>query len=216
MAIPKIVKGGFYHAGQVCVSVQRLYVHRTQIDDFLNDFISRVENLRVGDPTRHDTEVGPLISPDEIKRLDNWVQNATESGAKLLCGGKALGVTTYEPTVLLNPSDQALISTNEVFGPVLAVYEYSELSEAIERANNVPYCFQASIFTKDLDLAFGATVSVKAQTVLVNDHTAFRVDWMPFGGSEKSGYGIGGIGPSMRDMTIEKLMIFHSNKIGYQ
>ena len=84
MAIPKIVKGGFYHAGQVCVSVQRLYVHRTQIDDFLNDFISRVENLRVYDPTRHDIEVGPLISPDEIKRLDNWVQNAIESGAKLL------------------------------------------------------------------------------------------------------------------------------------
>jgi len=216
MAIPKIVKGAFYHAGQVCVSVQRLYIHRTQIDEFLKGFIVQVEKLKVGDPTLHDTEVGPLISPDEILRLDHWVEDAIERGAKLICGGKPLGMTSYEPTVLLNPSDDALVSTNEVFGPVLAIYEYSDLQEAFERANRLPYCFQASIFTKNLDLALEATARLKAQTVLVNDHTAFRVDWMPFGGSEKSGYGIGGIGPSMRDMTIEKMMVFHSNKIGYQ
>ncbi len=215
-AIPKVVKGGFYHAGQVCVSVQRLYVHHTQIEGFLKDFISEVENLKVGDPTLDDTEVGPLINPDEILRIDNWVKDAIESGAKLLCGGKPLGMTTYEPTVLLNPSDDALISTNEVFGPVLAIYEYADLQEAFDRANRVPYCFQASIFTKDLDLALEATISLKAQTVLVNDHTAFRVDWMPFGGSEQSGYGVGGIGPSMRDMTLEKMMVFHSDKLGYQ
>ena len=215
-AIPKIVKGGFYHAGQVCVSVQRLYVHRTQIEVFLKDFIPQVEKLKVGDPTQYDTEVGPLIASNEVGRVDQWVKDAVDSGAQLLCGGSPLSETTYKPTVLLNPSDEALVSTNEVFGPVLAVYEYLDLEDAFERANSVPYCFQASIFTKDLDLALEATAKLKAQTVLVNDHTAFRVDWMPFGGSEKSGYGIGGIGPSMRDMTIEKMMVFHSNKIGYQ
>tara|TARA_Y100000589_G_scaffold144170_1_gene137661 strand:+ start:7190 stop:8593 length:1404 start_codon:yes stop_codon:yes gene_type:complete len=216
LAIPKIVKGSFYHAGQVCVSVQRLYVHRTQIDAFLKDFIPQVEKLKVGDPTQNDIEVGPLINSDEILRVDQWVKNAIESGAQLLCGGSPIGVTTYKPTVLLNPSDVALVSTDEVFGPVLAIYEYSDLEEAFARANNVPYCFQASMFTKDLEIALEATASLKAQTVLINDHTAFRVDWMPFGGSQKSGYGTGGIGPSMRDMSFEKMMVFHANKIGYQ
>lgn len=205
--IEPIVKGGYYHAGQVCVSTQRVYVHRDIADDFTQRLIARVERLRTGDPTLRDTEVGPLILPREADRIAEWIKDAVEGGATLANGGTRLSETTLQPTVLLDPAADARISLQEVFGPVVAVYRYSDLDEAIARANALPTAFQASIFAQDIDVALRAANRLDASAVMINDPTAFRTDWMPFAGRRESGYGTGGIPYTMRDMTQEKMIL---------
>jgi len=121
-----------------------------------------------------------------------------------------MSATTYLPTVLLNPPDDARVSREEIFGPVVALYTYDEMDEAIARANAPDLLFQASIFTRDLDTALSTSRRLNGMAVMVNDHTAFRVDWMPFGGHRQSGLGTGGIGPTMRDMTLERMVVFRS------
>ena len=206
-ALPLIAKGGFYHAGQVCVSVQRVYVHASIASDFAHRLQELAEKLVVGDPLDEKTEVGPLILPREVSRVEEWVREAQTKHGEILCGGKPLSETCFLPTVLFNPADDALVSTQEVFGPVVCVYSYSSIDEAISRANALPYSFQAAVFTKDIDRAFHAVEKLDAAAVMVNDHTAFRVDWMPFGGRKHSGLGVGGIPYSMRDLTEEKLFV---------
>jgi len=205
--IEPIVKGGYYHAGQVCVSTQRVYVHRDIADDFTQRLIARVERLRTGDPTLRDTEVGPLILPREADRVAEWIKDAVEGGATLATGGARQSETTLQPTVLLDPAADARISLQEVFGPVVAVYRYGDLDEAIARANALPTAFQASIFAQDIDVALRAANRLDASAVMINDPTAFRTDWMPFAGRRESGYGTGGIPYTMRDMTQEKMIL---------
>ncbi len=205
--IEPIVKGGYYHAGQVCVSTQRIFVHDTLADDFTQALIARVEKLRTGDPTLKDTEVGPLIQIREADRVAEWIDEAVKGGAQLATGGKRLSETTLQPTVLLNPAADARITTQEVFGPVVAVYRYNELDDAIARANALPTAFQASIFAQDIDVAMRAANRLDASAVMVNDPTAFRTDWMPFAGRRESGYGTGGIPYTMRDMSQEKMIL---------
>ncbi len=211
--LPGIVKGGYYHAGQVCVSVQRVFVNKKIIETLHDRMKGMVRELKVGDPLDENTEVGPLISPREVDRVDAWVKEAVDEGAVLLCGGNKISDTCYEPTLLLNPSEKSKVSTEEVFGPVVCLYEYENYQEAIDRANSLPFSFQASIFTGSLNTALDSVKRLKAKAVMVNDHTAFRVDWMPFGGSEMSGLGTGGIGYSMRDMCHEKLMVIKSGSV---
>jgi acyl-CoA reductase-like NAD-dependent aldehyde dehydrogenase len=134
-------------------------------------------------------------------------------GGNLLCGGKALGDSTYAPTVIFNPSHEAKVSREELFGPAIIVYPFTSLQEAIDRSNALKYAFQSSIFTKDIDVAMQAVSRMNASSVMVNDHTAFRVDWMPFGGRDESGLGLGGIPYSMKDMTREKLIVIKSSKL---
>ena len=212
-AIPLLVKGGFYHAGQVCVSVQRIFVHHSISDYFAERMAKMVVALEVGDPLNENTEVGPLISANEVDRVHAWVLEAKENGARVLCGGNKLSKTTYAPTVLYNPPDSVNVSKKEIFGPVVCIYTYSEIDEAVKKANQLPFHFQSSVFTKNIDRALDMVKKLNATTVLVNDHTAFRVDWMPFGGSKHSGQGVGGIGPSMHEMTLEKLMVIKSNTL---
>ena len=152
-ALPLICKGGFYHAGQVCVSVQRVYADKGIARGFAERLAGLARKLKVGDPTLADTEVGPLIRESEVKRVDEWVREAKDKGAEVLCGGKAISSRLYEPTVLYNPPDDARVSTHEVFGPVVCVYPYNTVDEAIARANALPYAFQAAVFTRDLDTA---------------------------------------------------------------
>lgn len=211
--LPGIVKGGYYHAGQVCVSVQRMFVNRQIISAVKDSMTGMVKGLKVGDPLDMSTEVGPLIHPREVERVDSWVKEALDEGADLLCGGKKVSGTCYEPTVLVNPSLKSKVSTSEIFGPVVCLYEYDNYLEAVEKANKVPYSFQASIYTESLNTALDCVKRLKARAVMVNEHTAFRVDWMPFGGAEMSGLGAGGIGYSMRDMCHEKLMVIKSGSI---
>ncbi|MFT5829715.1 MAG: acyl-CoA reductase-like NAD-dependent aldehyde dehydrogenase [Bacteroidia bacterium] len=209
-ALPPLTRGGFYHAGQVCVSVQRIYVHRSIADDFAQRLVTSVSQLKVGDPLDLATDVGPLINPGEVDRVDKWVQEAKDEGATILIGGKRISPTTYEPTVLWEPKDSSTISQQEVFGPVVAIYAYDDIDDAIARANSLNVCFQASIFTSNLNTALGVSRRLNGMAVMVNDHTAFRVDWMPFGGSKLSGLGMGGIGHTMRDMTLERMVVWHS------
>jgi acyl-CoA reductase-like NAD-dependent aldehyde dehydrogenase len=209
--IDSLLKGGFYHAGQVCVSVQRVFAHEEIFDRVAEQLAAKARKLVVGDPLDKLTEVGPLILPREVDRVESWVNEAKDLGATVLCGGHRISDTFYAPTVLLNPPEEASVSQLEIFGPVVCIYSYQDRIEAIRRANALPYAFQASVFTKDLDTALDTVRRMNATAVMVNDHTAFRVDWMPFGGRDSSGIGMGGIQYSMHEMTREKLMVIKSN-----
>ena len=206
-ALPLLLKGGYYHAGQVCVSVQRVYVHESIVENFSNRFAEQVKTLKVGDPIDKDTQVGPLISYSEVERVHEWVTEAISAGAKCLAGGKKKSNTCYAPTLLLNPPDQVQVSQQEIFGPVVCIYSYKTEEEALLRANSLNVAFQAAVFTEDLQMAFRCVEKLNAMAVMINDHTAFRVDWMPFGGYKKSGLGVGGIGHSLKDMCVEKMFV---------
>jgi acyl-CoA reductase-like NAD-dependent aldehyde dehydrogenase len=205
--IEPIVKGGYYHAGQVCVSTQRIFVHEDIADDFTQRLVARVETLRTADPVLKDTEVGPLILPREADRVAEWVEEAVKGGATLATGGRRLSETTLQPTVLLNPAEDAKISTQEIFGPVVAVYRFGNVEEAIARANSLPTAFQASVFAQNIDVAMRAADRLDASAVMINDPTAFRTDWMPFAGRRESGSGTGGIPYTMRDLAQEKMIL---------
>ena len=212
-ALPKLVKGGFYHAGQVCVSVQRVFAHESIANQLAEKLAESAVKLKVGDPTKEETEVGPLIRIREVDRIVDWVNEAVDAGAKLLCGGKRISETCYEPTVLLDPPDSVNVSKAEIFGPVVCVYSYNKIETAIEKANQLPFCFQASVFSKDIDIALYAAIRLHARAVMVNEHTAFRVDWMPFGGHKESGMGTGGIPYTIKDIYTEKLMVISSGSL---
>jgi acyl-CoA reductase-like NAD-dependent aldehyde dehydrogenase len=205
--ITPLVKGGYYHAGQVCVSVQRIFVHQDIRQPFLERFSAAVEKLRVGDPVLAETEVGPLILPKEVSRVEEWVKEAISAGGTLVTGGKRVSDRVYAPTILVEPPAGVRVSTKEVFGPVTCVYGFTDIDEAITRANSLPYAFQAAIFATDINAALQGARTLAASAVLVNDHTAFRTDWMPFAGQRQSGYGTGGIPYTMRDMTHEKMIV---------
>ena len=212
-ALPLLVKGGFYHAGQVCVSVQRIFVHEDIVESFSDKLVTIAKNLVVGDPTDEKTEVGPLIEEGEVDRIHNWVEEAKAAGGKILTGGNKIGNTCYEPTVILNPPHDINVSQCEIFGPVINIYSYKHRNEAIKFANDVPFAFQAAVFTNDIDAALESAKDLNAAAIMINDHTAFRVDWMPFAGRKSSGLGVGGILPSMMEMTEEKLIVFRSKLI---
>lgn len=209
-ALPGLAKGGFYHAGQVCVSVQRIFAHEKVAREVADGLAELAKNLTVGDPLDEATEVGPLIAESEVERVAEWVEEARAAGASILTGGRRIGATCYAPTVILNPPDTVRVSQQEIFGPVVNVYSFENRLQAIERANNVPYSFQAAVYTKNLDTALDTAKRLEAATVMVNDHTAFRVDWMPFGGRKSSGLGVGGILPAMEEMTEEKMVVIKS------
>ena len=204
--IEPIVKGGYYHAGQVCVSTQRIFVHESIRKDFVARLEARVAKLRTGDPAKPDTDVGPLIHPREVERVSSWIEEAKAEGATVIGGGR-LSETTLLPAIVLDPPTDSDISQDEVFGPAVCVYSYKTLDEAVARANAVAWAFQASIFAQDIDVALRAAERLDASAVMVNDPTAFRVDWMPFAGRKQSGYGTGGIPYTMRDMTQEKMIV---------
>ena len=208
--IPSIGKGGFYHAGQVCVSVQRVFVHESIVDEVASKLATYASKLVVGDQLDPKTEVGPLINHNEVNRVEEWVNEAVTKGGKILVGGKRISDSCYEPTVILNPADDALVSTKEVFGPVVCIYSYTDIEAAFDRANALDVSFQAAVFTKNLDTALRAVKRLNGTAVMVNDHTAFRVDWMPFGGAKASGLGLGGIHHSMEECTNEKMMVIKS------
>lgn len=209
--IPQLVKGGFYHAGQVCVSVQCVYAPRSIARDVAQKIAEQAKNLIVGDPLDPKTEVGPIITESEHDRVHKWVQEGIASGGELLCGGEKHSQTCYEPTVLFNPAKDAKVSCHEVFGPVVCVYEYDDADVVLEHINDLPYGFQASLYTKDIDRALSCATRINATAVMINDHTAFRADWMPFGGRDESGLGLGGIPHSMREMSREKMFVFKSS-----
>jgi acyl-CoA reductase-like NAD-dependent aldehyde dehydrogenase len=212
--IEPLVKGGYYHAGQVCVSTQRIFVHEALFDDFVALFIKRVGGLRVGDPMLPETEVGPLILPKEVTRVESWVREAMTSGGKLLTGGNRIGERLFQPTVVMEAGPASLLSQQEIFGPVTAIYRFSNAFRATERANSLPFAFHASVFARDISAALVAASGLNASAVMINETTAFRTDWMPFAGWAQSGLGMGGISYSMREMTREKMIVLRRPALG--
>lgn len=214
--VEPLVKGGFYHAGQVCVSVQRAFVYESLKNEVIDRITERVNALRTGDATLPDTEVGPLIHPREVARVNNWIEEARLSGGTVTTGGVAITDRLYQPTVIVEPGESANVSQKEIFGPVVCIYGYKEIDEAVRRANALPFAFQASVFPQDIDILLHAARLLDASAVMLNDHTAFRTDWMPFAGRRHSGLGTGGVQHTMRDMTQEKMMVLKMKPLTYR
>lgn len=211
LALAAITKGGFYHAGQVCVSVQRVYAPTAVATKFAEQLARRAKALLVGPAEDKNTDVGPLIRSGEVERVAEWVDEAVTAGATLLCGGKKISASCYAPTVLLNPPVDTRVSTTEIFGPVVCVYAYDNIDDAVSRANSLPVAFQAAIFSNDNNQAMRLYKQLDASAIMLNDHTAFRDDVMPFAGLRESGLGIGGIPYTMEDMQIDKMMVIKSS-----
>lgn len=210
LVVPSIAKGGYYHAGQVCVSTQRVYVHEERLDAVLSALTTEVAALKVGDAASETTAVGPLIRPAEVDRVASWVSEAKDMGATIATGGHRLdtdGGNFYAPTLVLNPPRDSRLNTQEVFGPVVNLYPYTNLNDALEAANLHPHAFQAAIYTEQLSDAYAAFDAFEASAVMVNDHTAFRDDAMPFAGLNASGLGVGGIPYTIEDMQFEKMLV---------
>ena len=211
--MPLLAKGGFYHAGQVCVSVQRVFADNAIARDVADNLGTQAKAMKVGDPRLADTEVGPLIRHGEADRVETWVKEAVDAGAELVSGGNRLSESCYEPTVLYNPPAEAKVSQMEIFGPVVCIYPTETMEEGVKRANALPFAFQSSVFTTNIDTAMKAYRGLDASAVMVNDHTAFRVDWMPFAGLRQSGHGVGGIAHTVEDMQIDKMMVIRSKSL---
>ena len=207
-----LLKGGFYHAGQVCVSAQRVFVHRRVRDELIDSLMEGARNLKVGDPLDESVEVGPLIRAREIERINSWAEEADRAGGEIICGGRALGNQCYSPTIIVDPPQDTKVIAQEVCGPVLSVVGAKTLHDAVGMANQRPWSFQAAVFTSDINHALHVAAKLNASAVMINDHSAFRVDWMPFGGYEQSGLGMGGVDNAVRDMTREKLIVFNPSR----
>jgi len=210
-AIPLITRGSYYHAGQVCVSTQRLYVERSMESEFTERLLAAASGLVCGDARKEDTDVGALIEPEEVTRVHEWLCQAREAGAEVLLGGEPASHTLYPATVIRGAREDAKVITHEIFGPVVVVQPVETLDEAIEKVNRSENPFQSSIFTRDIDRAFHAAREVEAAAYMINDLTAFRVDWMPFGGRKNAGLELGGVENGIRDMTEEKLVVVNPN-----
>ena len=200
-------KGGLYHSGQVCVSTQRLYVHDSVFDQFCEQLVPLVEALKTGSAEEAGTDCGPLIRCAEVDRVEAWVDQAVQEGAKCVTGGKRLADNYFAPTILVEPAATSRVSTDEIFGPVICLYRFSDLKECINQSNDSPFAFQAAIFTERRDEVELFYQHVEAATAIVNNHTSFRDDVMPFAGLKQSGLGVGGIPYTLHDMQVQKLLV---------
>jgi acyl-CoA reductase-like NAD-dependent aldehyde dehydrogenase len=204
-AITRSVQGAFSHSGQVCLSLQRVFVHESIADGYLEGLLAATEKLHLGHPYETSTDISSLIDEAAAVRVESWIQQAVDSGARLLCGGKRR-FATLEPAILTDVPPTARISCEEVFGPVLAVYRYGMLEDAIAQANNTAYGLQAGIFTNNLPRAFAAVRKLNFGGVLINDVPSFRMDHMPYGGAKHSGLGREGPRYAIEEMTELKLI----------
>jgi acyl-CoA reductase-like NAD-dependent aldehyde dehydrogenase len=205
-AATRCAANAFSFAGQSCISVQRIYVHRDVYDDFKARFVPKVEALRIGDPADEDTDVGPLISRDERDRVLSWIEQARGGGAAILTGGTLEG-ELLRPTVVERPATDAHLSCDEAFGPVCTLQPYDTLDEAIAAANATRYGLQAGIFTASIRSAVAASSRLEFGGVTVNEAPTFRADQMPYGGVKDSGNTREGPAWAVHEMTEERLVV---------
>ena len=204
--IERVKWGAFVNNGQVCISVQRVFVHETKIHEFLSKLKKAMESVVVGDPLLEETDVSALISKKDVERIDMWVQEAIKEGATVLCGGKKQDARIFEPTVVTNVPYHVSVQCQEVFGPLMTVNTFKEFDEAIEQVNNSRYGLQAGVFTNNLFKAMRAIDELEVGGVMINDIPTFRVDHMPYGGVKESGTGREGIKYAIEEMTEMKLV----------
>lgn len=209
-ALPRCMVGAFSNSGQVCISIQRIYVHEGRYSEFKDIFVEAVKSAAVGDQLDEKTLVGPMITEDEAIRVENWIKEAVDQGAKILAGGKREKSIIY-PTILENCTPDMKVVAEEVFAPVVCLFKYSKLQEAIDMANDTKYGLQAGIYTNDINTAFKAIDELEYGGVMVNDMPTFRVDNMPYGGVKLSGTGREGARFSVMEMTELKTVMFNFN-----
>jgi acyl-CoA reductase-like NAD-dependent aldehyde dehydrogenase len=204
-AIPRIVTGSFSYSGQICISIQRIFLHESIYDRFMAEFISLTQKLKMGDPLDEGTDIGPMINLEAAKQTAEWIEEAVGMGARVVCGGKREGAM-FEPTILENVVPDLRISWLEAFAPVVVVYPYSDYAKALEAVNYSLYGLQAGVFTNDLRKTFDAYETLEVGGVIINDIPTFRIDHMPYGGVKSSGFGREGIRYAIEEMTELKLL----------
>ncbi|HUZ81850.1 MAG TPA: aldehyde dehydrogenase family protein [Gaiellaceae bacterium] len=207
-AAQRVSFGGFLLAGQVCASVQRVYVHEAVADRFTELLLEQVAGIRVGDPFDEDTTMGPMLREDAAARAQAWVEEAVAGGARVLAGGTREG-TLFQPTVLTGTRPQMRVTCEEIFAPVVVLERYAELDDALVAANATDYGLQAGIFTQDLGVIWKAYRELEVGGVIVNDVNIWRVDSMPYGGVKSSGHGREGVRYAIREQSEEKLLVLN-------
>lgn len=208
LAAQRCAAGGFGYAGQTCIAVQRVFVHHSIADAFTTKLLMHVVRLKVGDPSDETTSIGPLIDQTAAQRVEGWIGEAVADGARVLLGGKRMG-SLVEATVLSNVNPDMKVFCKEVFGPVVTVTPYRQLSEAVALLNQSDYGLQAGIFTQDINKIFHAFRHVQAGAVLANEIPTFRADHMPYGGVKDSGLGREGVRAAIDDMTEPRMLIMN-------
>jgi len=204
--VERVVFGAFYQSGQSCISVQRVLVHEDLYEDFKRRFVKAVQALKMGDPRKEDTFIGPMISEGEASRLAGWIEHAVAGGASLLCGGKRDGAM-LEASVLENVPDNVELSCEEAFGPVATLKHFRDFDEALQRINDSKFGLQAGLFTDDIHKAMRAWDILEVGGVVIGDVPSWRVDNMPYGGVKDSGLGREGVRYAIEDMTEIRLLV---------
>jgi acyl-CoA reductase-like NAD-dependent aldehyde dehydrogenase len=205
-AVKRCLVGAFAYAGQVCISVQRMFVHEDVREAFLAKFVEGVKGLHLGDPLDPVTDVGPMVDQAAAARTQRWVDEAVELGGRVVTGGRAKGAF-FEPTVLENVPPQAQVCSNEAFAPVVVVFPFSDFGDAIRGVNDSFFGLQTGVFTNDLGHAWQAFSELEVGGVIVNDIPTYRIDHMPYGGVKDSGQGREGLRWSIDDMTELRIMV---------
>jgi len=208
LAAQRCAVGGFGYAGQTCISVQRVFVHQSVVDVFTTKLLMHVARLKAGDPTDETTTIGPVIDQAAAHRIENWISDAVAQGAQVLLGGRRMG-SVVEATVLADVTMKMKVSCEEVFGPVVTVTPYRQLSDAIALLNQSEYGLQAGLFTQDVNKIFYAFRHLEVGAVLANEIPTFRADHMPYGGVKDSGLGREGISAAIEDMTEPRLLVLN-------
>ena len=207
-AAERVAWGGFSYAGQSCISVQRVYVHEEVYESFVENFIPRVKSLKVGDPLDEATDVGPMIDPGAAQRVEEWLAEARQGGAKVLAGGSRDG-NLWQPTVLTEIQPSMRVSCQEVFAPLVGLYPYSDIKQAIEGVDESDFGLQAGLFTRDMNIVRQAFDDIEVGGLMVNDVSTFRIDHMPYGGVKQSGFGREGLRYAIEEMSELKLLTYN-------
>ena len=205
-AVKRILVGAFTYAGQVCISVQRMFVHEDIWDAFMAKFTEGAKALKVGDPLDPQTEVGPMVDAGAASRTQGWVDEALDLGAKVLLGGKANG-NFFPPTILTDTPVTAQVCSNEAFAPLVVAFPFREFGDAVRQVNDSFFGLQTGVFTNDLENAWRGFHELEVGGVIVNDVPTYRIDHMPYGGVKDSGLGREGLRWSIEDMTELRLMV---------
>lgn len=209
-AVKKCVVGGFAYSGQVCIHTQRIYVQEDIFDLFTMEFIKQTKLLKFGNPLDEETEISNMIDEENAKRVEEWVNEAVENGAQLLCGGKR-GGSYVEPTVLTNTKPQDKVCCEEVFGPVVIIEKYGSFRKAVDMINNSEFGLQAGLFTNNQQYIQYAFNMLEVGGVIINDTPTFRVDHMPYGGIKNSGFGREGVKYAILEMMEPKILVQDTN-----
>ncbi len=204
------VTGAFSNQGQVCISLQRVYAHREVYEEFVEKFIAATNQLKLGNPLDPETDVSALISPGEVDRTLQWIEEAKQGSAIVATGGKAEGNILY-PTVILNADPSLKVSCQEVFAPIVLVNKVETVEEAMDLVNDSRYGLQAGIYTDNVHVALDAAEKLHVGGVMINDIPTFRVDHMPYGGVKESGFGREGLKYAVEEMTEMKLVVWNRN-----